>query len=704
MLDQSRDVSLVGGGEVTILPQGIDVEAMRTGGLGAMFFTIERARFLTRQALGGERYAGVVRTVAPAIEGKLLYLCPAKGRCRPTAVRAGGEIPSRAAALGAGLEVLEGGWSDSPADSAYVAPTPQQLYDEMDRFHLPRRADSTWGEWHYFNLVTGPDEWWYLTFLVGGEVSLTQRGDRWGGRMLVTHRRPDGRHDRYTADVPAARVAFDTAAADVAIGESFVRQRNGEYRLRAVARGGGRSARLDLTVRPELNRYFPPVELRDDEFLSGYVVPALAASAGGPDLRGRPLLGGERRPGLPRPQLGSLARRHLGMGIGPGRAPQPSVWRRLRSRAQQHVTILPHPRGLPRRAPRAPLRQDRVRGERPRRRGAGGECAQPLHPDRYLGSRHGESCRLRWSMRSRARWGRRRSAAYSFRCEASFGCGGPCWAARWRIPGGGSSRPTPTDRRGWGSWRPIGLGRFPVSNDRLLPAPDGRARRTLRSRARSRRGRDGDGLSREGPAPRPPRRDQGGPAGIERARRDRAIPPRDRARRAAPTSPHTPGLRLRHGGRRRGRPDALLRHAVRRGRDPARPAGTREAASGGRRDLARRRGRRRAGVRPRARRGAPRHQAREHPDERRARRGRRLRGGQGDRERCLSLGRGRARAHLGRFRHRNPALHGARAGHRAGSGRRQGRPIQPRRACSTRCWRESRRSPAARPSRSSPST
>jgi hypothetical protein len=281
MLDQSRDVSLVGGGEVTILPQGIDVEAMRTGGLGAMFFTIERARFLTRQALGGERYAGVVRTVAPAIEGKLLYLCPAKGRCRPTAVRAGGEIPSRAAALGAGLDVLEGGWSDSPPDSAYVAPTPQQLYDEMDRFHLPRQADSTWGEWHYFNLVTGPDEWWYLTFLVGGEVSLTQRGDRWGGRMLVTHRRPDGRHDRYTADVPAARVAFDTAAADVAIGESFVRQRNGEYRLRAVARGGGRSARLDLTVRPERNRYFPPVELRDDEFVSGYVVPALAASAAG---------------------------------------------------------------------------------------------------------------------------------------------------------------------------------------------------------------------------------------------------------------------------------------------------------------------------------------------------------------------------------------------------------------------------------------
>jgi len=282
MLDQSRDVSLVGGGEVTILPQGIDVEAMRTGGLGAMFFTIERARFLTRQALGGERHHDIVRTVAPAIEGKLLYLCPVKGDCHPAAVRAGGEIPSRAAALGAGIEVLGGRWHDSASDSAYVAPSTQQLYDEMDRFHLPRTRDSTWGEWHYFNLVTGPDEWWYVTFLLGGEVSLTERGDRWGGRMLVTHRRADGRHDRYTADAPAARVAFDTAGADVAIGGSFVRQRDGQYRLRAEARGpGGRSARLDLVLRPEPNRYFPPVELSDDDFLSGYVVPALAATATG---------------------------------------------------------------------------------------------------------------------------------------------------------------------------------------------------------------------------------------------------------------------------------------------------------------------------------------------------------------------------------------------------------------------------------------
>src|SRR5215212_10997013 len=122
MLNQSRDVSLVGGGEVTVLPQGIDIEAMRTGGIGSMFFGIDRARFLVRQVLGGERNRGLVRAVSPALEGKLLYL---KRGTRVVPVRAGGEIPSRAAAMGAGLRLLGGTWQDSPADSSYLAPSTQ---------------------------------------------------------------------------------------------------------------------------------------------------------------------------------------------------------------------------------------------------------------------------------------------------------------------------------------------------------------------------------------------------------------------------------------------------------------------------------------------------------------------------------------------------------------------------------------------------
>jgi hypothetical protein len=274
MLDQSQDVSLIGGGELTVLPQGIDIEAMRTGGAGGMFFGIDRARFLTRLVLGGPRHDSSLEVVSPVIEGKILYL--GHGR-RTMAVRAGGEIPSRARALGSGLTVLSGRWEDSKADSAYVAPTAQQLYDELDRFHLPPRLDSTWGEWHYFNLVMSPGEWWYITYLIGGEVP----SGEWGGQLLITRRRPDGRYDRFDSQASSAEVRFDTAGADLTISRSSVRQRNGTYKLRALAQGKGGLLKIEADLIPARHRYFPPVELRNDELVSGYVVPALSARASG---------------------------------------------------------------------------------------------------------------------------------------------------------------------------------------------------------------------------------------------------------------------------------------------------------------------------------------------------------------------------------------------------------------------------------------
>lgn len=274
MLEQSRDTSLVGGGEVTVLPLGIDVEAMRTGGLSGMFFGIDRARFLTRQILGGPRNRHLASVVSPAIEGKLLYLQHAD---RTVVVRAGADVPSRASAVGSGLAVTSGSWNDSHADSVYLAPTAQQLYDELDRFHLPPYPDPAWGEWHYFNLVTAPNEWWYLSYLVGGELP---RG-RWGGQLLATHRRPDGKYERFVEQIEPDDVVIDTARADLQLGRNFVRQRNGRYHLGGRVRGGGRSMAFDVELIPAPNRYFPPVELGDAEFISGYVVPGLVATASG---------------------------------------------------------------------------------------------------------------------------------------------------------------------------------------------------------------------------------------------------------------------------------------------------------------------------------------------------------------------------------------------------------------------------------------
>ena len=274
MLDQSRDVSLVGGGEITVLPEGIDIEAMRTGGLSGMFFGIDRARFVVRELIGGARHGNLVQAVSPLLEEELVYL--RKGST-VVAARAGGEIPSRRALVGAPLDLIAGRWQDTRADSAYASPSSQQLYDDLDRFHLPSVRDTTWAEWHYFNVVVSEREWWYLTYMVGGDML----GGRWGGRLLVSHRRPAGDYDRFTRDLEAAAVSFDTARADLTLGESSVVQRDGAYRLRMrIPRAGG-DLRVDATVVPVPRRYFPPVELGEEALPSGYVVAGLRAQASG---------------------------------------------------------------------------------------------------------------------------------------------------------------------------------------------------------------------------------------------------------------------------------------------------------------------------------------------------------------------------------------------------------------------------------------
>lgn len=273
MLVQSRDVALVGGGDVTVLPEGIDLEGLRTGTMSGLFYGIDRARFLQRQMIGGERAAGAVAAVSPTIEHKLLYLHRGD---RLVPLRAGAEIPSAARAVGAGLDLVDGRWEDEPGDRAFRDPTPQQLYDELDRFHLPA-PDTTWAEWHYFNVAPSADEWWYITFLVGG----AWREGRGGGQLLITRHRPGRPPARFESLAPWAQVVFDTARADLRVGAASVEQRDGVYRIRGAARGSSGEVRFDLQVTPERNAYFPPVELRGGDFVSGYVVPAVRGLASG---------------------------------------------------------------------------------------------------------------------------------------------------------------------------------------------------------------------------------------------------------------------------------------------------------------------------------------------------------------------------------------------------------------------------------------
>jgi hypothetical protein len=283
LLDQAKDEKLVGGGTITVLPEGVDVEVMKTGGLGGLFFSIDHARFIYRQLLAAPRMSDVVTAVSPQVEDKLLYLRTADGVERP--VRASGDIPSLTAKVGAAPDVLAGAWTDDSLDRRWRDPSAAELRHDIDHFHVPPmevRGDPSWGEWHYFNVIS-PDRshWVFVSFIVGGEVGGPP--DRWGGQVLVTLHEQGRSERRFTATVPSGRVRYSTTAADLAIGDSRVEvQADGRYRVRARAREGGTGSALalDLVVAPAPGAYFPGAALTSG-VVSGYVVPALRADASG---------------------------------------------------------------------------------------------------------------------------------------------------------------------------------------------------------------------------------------------------------------------------------------------------------------------------------------------------------------------------------------------------------------------------------------
>jgi hypothetical protein len=283
LLDQSKDERLVGGGEITVLPEGVDVEVLKTGGLGGLFFSIDHARFIYRQLLAAPRLADAVTSVSPQIEGKLLYLRTPDGRERP--VRASADIPSRTSALGAAPTMKSGRWTDDSLDRRWRSPTPAELRHEIDRFHLPppeARGDPSWAEWHYFNVLS-PDRrrWAFISYMLAGEVGGAP--DRWGGQLLVTLHEQGRAARRFTSTVASSAVRFSTTDADLRLGDATVTVLpDGRYAVHGSAREEGTRTplTLDFTVSPAAGAYFPGASLTSG-VVSGYVVPALRAEATG---------------------------------------------------------------------------------------------------------------------------------------------------------------------------------------------------------------------------------------------------------------------------------------------------------------------------------------------------------------------------------------------------------------------------------------
>lgn len=282
MLTQARDERLVGGGDVTVLPEGIDVEVMKTGGVGGLFFSINNARFLYLQLLASVRDSARVRAVAPQIADKVLYLRTANGREVP--VRATGELPSRSAAVGAVPAIAEGAWADDDFDRRWRAPTPSELRSDIDHFHLPPREvenRDSWAEWHYFNVLSADRKRWaFLSFIVGGDVPAGE----WGGQVLLTLHQQGKPARRFSATVPSTAIQLSTWNADLRLGDASVTvQPDGRYavRARATADDGGGDATVDLTVAPAPGAFFPGAAVGGGDLVSGYAVAGLRAEATG---------------------------------------------------------------------------------------------------------------------------------------------------------------------------------------------------------------------------------------------------------------------------------------------------------------------------------------------------------------------------------------------------------------------------------------
>lgn len=282
MVRQASQERLVGGGTITVLPEGIDIEVLTTGGLGGLFFSVPNARFVHRQVLNAPRLSDVVSVAAPQLEGKLLYVTTSDGIEHP--VRASGEIPSATRTLGALPTVTTGAWEDDDGDRRWMTPTPAELRHDIDHFHLPTPGmanRNSWGEWHYFNVISADAKRWaFVSFIVGGDVT----GDQWGGQVLVTLHERGRAPRRFSRTVPKERVRFSTRDANLTIGNDSVRVLpDGRYAVRADVReeGTGTPLALDLVLSPASHVDFPGATLVSGDFTSGYAVPALRADASG---------------------------------------------------------------------------------------------------------------------------------------------------------------------------------------------------------------------------------------------------------------------------------------------------------------------------------------------------------------------------------------------------------------------------------------
>lgn len=264
VLLQAQDKDLLGGGDIILVPQGIDIESMKVGGISALYYSIPQARFIVRQLLGSSRFEGEISNISPYVASKLLYI--QKDGSRIEAVYADGSLPDQERLM----KRIDLPWRNSEEDQEWIHPNLASFYHDIDRFHLPSiesGAMDQWAEWHYFNFE-GSDFYGYLSIMVAGDILKDE------AKWITSIQIYDGQFHQYASVQPAKKSQLPLTRIDYVIGQNAVRFVKDHYELDlnfsdTPVRGG-------ISFFPNPRLYFPPAVLaRSSNFESGYVIPAL---------------------------------------------------------------------------------------------------------------------------------------------------------------------------------------------------------------------------------------------------------------------------------------------------------------------------------------------------------------------------------------------------------------------------------------------
>ncbi len=282
VLEQALDEDLTGGGDIVLLPFGIDVSVLKTGGVTAMHFDIPNARFLTREIVSARRLHGA-EVVSPELTR--VYATLSHGG-HEQLVRIDGIVPSRFQALWPAMTALQ----DGRGEREYIDPDFVAMLREIDAFHPPEiDSAQTWAEWHYFNYHDEAGRSLYVSInAIATAGDLTASGYS-RANILFEMVDPSGVRTKIIDVIPGREIAASHRAPDLIAGMNAVHLDGGVYRVSLALNDSlARTITVALELTPTPHQVVPPVTPMGAETAFGYVVPVVRGR-----MTGRVSIGGQ---------------------------------------------------------------------------------------------------------------------------------------------------------------------------------------------------------------------------------------------------------------------------------------------------------------------------------------------------------------------------------------------------------------------------